>query len=108
MKYAQTDRTNQDTYSSSVYMLSVSQCALMHMLMSTSLYVCIGNIAAVMMMGVGGVGGGLPLYNYSSRFEGSLGGDALGVQGMDVLASGQNSRVPDRVSTWTRLHILAF
>lgn len=51
--------------------------------------------------------GASPLYHNSSRFEGRLGGDALGVQCMDVLASGKHSGVPDGVTPWARLHILA-
>ena len=54
------------------------------------------------------VAGCIPLHNYSSRLEGSLGGDTLGVQGMDVLAGRKHGRVPDRISSWPRLHILTF
>ena len=47
----------------------------------------------------------IPLYNYSGRLEGGLGGDALGVQGVDVLASWQYKGVPDGVPSWARLNI---
>mmetsp|Transcript_21009 Transcript_21009/g.46075 ORF Transcript_21009/g.46075 Transcript_21009/m.46075 type:complete len:1268 (+) Transcript_21009:731-4534(+) len=39
--------------------------------------------------------------------QGSLGGDGLGVQGVDVLAGGQHHGVTDGVTTWARLHVLA-
>ena len=47
----------------------------------------------------------VPFYNYSSRLEGGLGGDALGVQGMDVLAGGQHTGVPDGVTPGAWLYI---
>eukprot|EP00967_Tisochrysis_lutea_P151749 scaffold295708_cov19-Tisochrysis_lutea.AAC.1 len=36
-----------------------------------------------------------------------LSGDGLRVQGVDVLASGQHTRVADGVTAWSRLHIAA-
>ncbi len=46
-----------------------------------------------------------PLDNNAGGLDSSLGGDGLGVQGVDVFAGRQNAWVADGVASWAWLHI---